>query len=71
MVSVIVTNADTLLKQDKIWSNLMTDKQQFIADWLKDNPDDDMSDAMDAWKDEIKFINHFHDWDNQLDWEDD
>ena len=50
---------------------VMTDKQQFIADWLKDNPDDDMSDAMDACKDEVKFINQFHDWDNQIDWEDD
>lgn len=49
----------------------MTDKQQFIADWLKDNPDDDASDAMNAWKDEVKFINQFHDWDNQIDWEDD
>jgi hypothetical protein len=50
---------------------VMTDKQQFIADWLKDNPDDDASDAMNAWKDEVKFINQFHDWDNQIDWEDD
>jgi hypothetical protein len=49
----------------------MTDKQQFIVDWLKDNSDDDMSDAMDAWKDQVKFINQFYDWDNQMDWDDD
>jgi hypothetical protein len=44
----------------------MTDKQQFIDDWLKDNPEDDMSDALDAWKSEVKFINQFNDWDDQL-----
>jgi len=49
----------------------MTDKKKFIAEWLKDNPDDDKFDALDAWKDEVKFINQFHDWGNQLDWEDD
>jgi hypothetical protein len=45
----------------------MTDKQQFISDWLKDNPDDDTSDALDAWKSEVKFINQFRDWDDQMD----
>jgi hypothetical protein len=49
----------------------MTDKKQFIADWLKDHPEDDRSDALDAWKSEVKFINHHREWDNQIDWEDD
>ena len=35
----------------------MTDKKQFIHDWLKDNPNDDRSDAVDAWKGEVKFAN--------------
>jgi hypothetical protein len=38
---------------------------------LKDNPNDDEFDALDAWKNEVKFINQFNDWDNQLDWEND
>lgn len=42
------------------------DKEQFIADWLKDNPSDDLLDALDAWDNELKFINQFYDWDNQL-----
>jgi hypothetical protein len=45
----------------------MTDKKQFINDWLKDNPNDDRSDALDAWKVEVKFINQFNDWDEQID----
>jgi len=43
----------------------MTDKEHFINDWLKNNPDDDESDAVNAWKNEVKFINQFNDWDNQ------
>ena len=49
----------------------MTDKEQFIMEWLYENPDDDMSDAIDAWKNHIDYANQFNDWDNQLDWEDD
>ena len=49
----------------------MTDKKQFISNWLKDNPNDNEFDALDAWKNEVKFINQFNDWDNQLNWEDD
>lgn len=49
----------------------MTNKEQFISNWLKDNPNDDEFDALDAWKNEVKFINQFNDWDNQLDWEND
>ena len=45
----------------------MTNKEHFINEWLKDNPDDDRSDALDAWKSEVKFINQFNDWDNQID----
>ena len=67
-----------MTKESKHWYkkytlglNFMTDKKKFIAEWLKDNPDDDKFDALDAWKDEVKFINQFHNWDNQLDREDD
>jgi hypothetical protein len=42
---------------------MTTDKQQFIEDWVKRNPDDDESEALDAWKLEVKFINQFYDWD--------
>jgi hypothetical protein len=52
----------------------MTDKKQFISNWLKDNPNDDEFDALDAWKNEVKFIKQFYDWDIplvQLDWEND
>lgn len=49
----------------------MTDKKKFIAEWLKDNPDDDKFDALDAWKSQVKCINHHRDWDDQIDWEDD
>jgi hypothetical protein len=41
-------------------------KEDFIADWLKNNPDDDLMDAKDAWKREVKFINQFNDWDEQM-----
>ena len=46
---------------------IMNLKEHFINEWLKDNPDDDRSDALDAWKSEVKFINQFNDWDNQID----
>ena len=49
----------------------MTDKQQFIQDWLQHNPQDDQDDALQAWKLEVKFLNTFNDWNNQLDWNDD
>jgi hypothetical protein len=42
-------------------------KEHFINEWLKDNPDDDRSDALDAWKLEVKFINQFNDWDEKID----
>lgn len=44
----------------------MTDKEQFVSDWLKSNPQDDSSDAHQAWKDHIKFVNSFFDWDDQI-----
>jgi hypothetical protein len=50
---------------------MMTDKEQFIQDWLQRNPQDDQDDALEAWKQEVKFLNTFNDWDNQLDWNDD
>jgi hypothetical protein len=49
----------------------MTDKEHFINEWLNDNPQDDESDALNAWMNELDFVNQFNDWDNQLDWEDD
>ena len=45
----------------------MPDKQNFIENWLINHPQDDETDAEDAWKLEVKFINGFCDWDNQLD----
>ena len=46
---------------------MMTDKEQFIQDWLQRNPQDDETDALESWKQEVKFLNTFNDWDNQLD----
>jgi hypothetical protein len=43
---------------------LMTDKEQFIQDWLQRNPQDDETDAVEAWKLEVKFLNTFNDWDS-------
>ena len=42
----------------------MTDQQQFIQDWLQRNPQDDETDAVEAWKLEVKFLNTFNDWDS-------
>lgn len=44
----------------------MTDKEHFIHEWLKDNPNDDRSDAVDAWKGEVKFLKQFYDWGRTL-----
>ena len=43
----------------------MTDKEHFINEWLYDNPDDNKSDALNAWKNELDFMNQFYDWDEQ------
>jgi hypothetical protein len=45
----------------------MTRKEQFIHDWLNDNPNDDKSDALDAWKGEVKFANQFYEWEEKID----
>jgi hypothetical protein len=46
-------------------------KEHFITEWLYDNPDDSMTDAIDAWRNHIDYVNQFNDWDNQINWEDD
>ena len=43
----------------------MTNKEHFINEWLYDNPDDNESDALNAWKNELDFMNQFYDWDEQ------
>lgn len=49
-----------LLKQLKlIGLNVMTDKHQFIEEYLKKHPNEDDSDALNAWKLEVKYINQF------------